>query len=127
MARKPQQPLRTAGDPINENIETIARIEKRFLEERSVPDRIADAIAGFSGSMKFVGMHAAGFLIYIVWNLGVVPHLPAFDPYPFMLLSMVVGVAAAIAGAGMVNTDAGRFTADGRKRLKLSTASVAES
>jgi len=94
MVRKPQQPLRTAGDPINENIETIARIEKRFLEERSVPDRIADAIAGFSGSMKFVGLHAAGFLIYIVWNLGVIPHLPAFDPYPFMLLSMVVSLEA---------------------------------
>ena len=66
MARERQQPSRTGTNPINENIETIARIENRFLEERSDSDRIADAIAGFSGSMKFVGLHAVGLLIYII-------------------------------------------------------------
>jgi|SRR5882762_5828387 len=94
MARERQQPSRTGTNPINENIETIARIENRFLEERSDSDRIADAIAGFSGSMKFVGLHAVAFLIYIIWNLGFIPHLPAFDPYPFMLFSMVVSLEA---------------------------------
>ena len=94
MTRRLQQPSLNATDPINENIETIARIEKRFLEARSTSDRVADAIAGFSGSMTFVGLHAVGFLIYIIWNLGFIPHLRAFDPYPFMLLSMVVSLEA---------------------------------
>ncbi|PYT27879.1 MAG: hypothetical protein DMG57_16900 [Acidobacteria bacterium] len=66
MARERQQLSRTDANPINDNIETIARVEKRFLEERSVSDRMADAIAGFSGSMKFVGLHAVGLLIYII-------------------------------------------------------------
>jgi len=66
MTRRLQQPSLNATDPINENIETIARIEKRFLEERSTSDRVADAIAGFSGSMTFVGLHAVGLLIYII-------------------------------------------------------------
>src|ERR1041384_7401082 len=94
MAREPHQPLQTGEGLINENIETIARIEKRFLKERSVSDKIADTIAGFFGSMKFVGLHLVGFLIYILWNLGLIPHLPMFDPYPFMLLAMVVSLEA---------------------------------
>ena len=90
----PKQPWQADAGPINENIETIARIEKRFLEKRSVADKITDAIATFSGSMKFVVLHAAGFLLYILWNLGLVSHLRPFDPYPFMLLSMVVSLEA---------------------------------
>ena len=36
------------------NIETVARLETEFLEQRSLKDRIGDAIAGFAGTMTFV-------------------------------------------------------------------------
>ncbi len=55
-------------------------------------DRITDAIAAFSGSLNFLALHAAWFLVWIVLNT--VPGLPAFDPYPFGLLTMCVSLEA---------------------------------
>ena len=54
-------------------------------------ERIADAIAAFSGSISFLLLHAVWFALWIGWNtLG--PH--HFDPFPFGLLTMVVSLEA---------------------------------
>jgi uncharacterized membrane protein len=55
--------------------------------------RIADAIAWFSGSMLFLFLNAGFFAVWIGLNtldLGV----PAFDPFPFGLLTMIVSLEA---------------------------------
>ena len=55
--------------------------------------RIADWIAWFSGSMPFLILNGGWFIIWIAINtlpLG----LPAFDPYPFGLLTMIVSLEA---------------------------------
>jgi len=79
---------------IRRNIDSIARMEEEYLKKRSLSDRVADSVGDFSGSMAFVAIH---ILIYGGWmlvNLGVLPVAPRFDPFPFMLLSMIVGVEA---------------------------------
>ena len=55
--------------------------------------RIADWIAWFSGSMPFLMINGAWFIIWIVINTLPVG-LPAFDPYPFGLLTMIVSLEA---------------------------------
>ena len=55
--------------------------------------RIADWISWFSGSMWFLLINAIWFVVWIGVNtlpLGV----PAFDPYPFGLLTMIVSLEA---------------------------------
>src|SRR5438270_7494432 len=81
-------------DPIQQNIETVAKLESRYLNERTLSERLADGVANFTGSMTFVLMHAGGFVAYILWNLGKVRGLTPFDPYPFMLLSLIVSLEA---------------------------------
>ena len=54
-------------------------------------DRVADAIARFSGSMTFVYLHVAWFTGWIVLNL--VLRRP-FDPFPFGLLTLIVSLEA---------------------------------
>lgn len=79
---------------IRENIEAIARLEEDYSRNRSAVDRIADGIGTFAGSLKFVVLHAVIFGVWIVGNLGLIPGFRRFDPFPFMLLSMVVSLEA---------------------------------
>ncbi|HKD05490.1 MAG TPA: DUF1003 domain-containing protein [Bryobacteraceae bacterium] len=81
-------------EAIRRNIDTIARMEEKYLTSRGLVERAADAIAAFSGSMTFVGLHVLWYSLWILINLRVIPFLPAFDPYPFMLLNMMVSLEA---------------------------------
>lgn len=81
---------------IRQNIDTIARLEEKFLERQTLAERIGDTIANFVGSMSFVLLHVAWFLAWIVLNAKLLPGLPAFDPYPYLLLSVIVSLEAVI-------------------------------
>jgi|SRR5215469_17159559 len=81
-------------DAIRRNIEAVARLEEDYIRQRRVADRIADFIADFSGSLKFVLLHMVVYGAWIVVNLRLVPGIRAFDPWPFLLLGMVVSVEA---------------------------------
>lgn len=87
-ATQGKQPPNTVA----ENIRTIADLEQSSEAERSVKDRIADVIGGFSGSMSFVGLHVIWFGLWFLINTKVLPIVKAFDPYPFILLAMIVSV-----------------------------------
>ena len=66
-------------------------MENSLEERRTVVDRIADAIGSFSGSMAFVFLHLFWFVTWFLVNtlpLGI----RHFDPYPFILLAMMVSV-----------------------------------
>jgi uncharacterized membrane protein len=79
---------------ISRNIEAVAKMENEFIRTRTAADRIADFIARFSGSPAFVLVHIAVFSVWILVNLRIIPGVRPFDPYPFMLLSMVVSLEA---------------------------------
>jgi uncharacterized membrane protein len=72
------------------------RVARNINEEMQIRstliDKIADAIAEFSGSITFLFLNAAAFFIWIVWN--VLPFTSHFDPYPFGFLTMVMSVEA---------------------------------
>ena len=42
--------------------------------------------------MAFVALHVVWFLAWFLINTGFIPGVPRFDPYPFILLAMVVSV-----------------------------------
>lgn len=75
-----------------ENIQTVAKLEQEALEQRSQKDRIGDAIADFAGSMTFVIMQIAGFAVYATLNSGIVPFIKPWDPYPYILLALLVSL-----------------------------------
>ncbi|RWD50595.1 MAG: DUF1003 domain-containing protein [Mesorhizobium sp.] len=83
-------------------VESIARqdtisenSEEEFEEHRSFADRVSDNMAEFGGSWWFLISFAAVLLIWIGINLfeGTVG---AFDPYPFILLNLMLSCIAAI-------------------------------
>jgi len=73
------------------------RVSRNVNEEMEVHStallRIADWIAWFSGSMLFLILNGGWFITWIVLNTLPVG-IPAFDPYPFGLLTMIVSLEA---------------------------------
>lgn len=82
---------------IQEQIEQIARHEQEFLERRTATERVSDGIAGFIGSLPFVGLHLCVFATWIVLN--VLPQVHHFDPRPFALLQTCVAMEAILAAS----------------------------
>jgi uncharacterized membrane protein len=77
------------------NVEIIAELEKSADAERSLTDRLADAISRFVGSMQFVYIHVVWFGVWIAASS--LPFIPAawrIDPFPFTFLTFVVSLEA---------------------------------
>lgn len=92
----PERQAPHVAGPAERNIETVASIERKFLEERTWLDRLADGIAGFTGSIHFVLLHVIALTLWFLINTGHFFGAPEFDPYPFILLAMVVSVEAVV-------------------------------
>jgi uncharacterized membrane protein len=77
-------------DVTKRNLEVLEKLEKIAAAEKSGADRIAERIARFCGSMRFVWSHAVIFVAWIAWNI--IPAFPKFDEFPFILLTLSVSL-----------------------------------
>ncbi len=77
---------------VEQNITCVADLERSLEDRRTVVDRIADVIGDFSGTMTFVILHVIWFSAWLLINSGVIPGMHRFDPFPFILLAMIVSV-----------------------------------
>jgi uncharacterized membrane protein len=113
------------GASIEQHVELIARHEQDFLNQRTTSQRIGDVIAGFAGSLKFVGIHLAIFGTWITLNLW--PGRKHFDPPPFSLLSNSVTLEAILL-ASFILIRQGRIgrRADEREHLMLQVLLLTE-
>jgi uncharacterized membrane protein len=72
-----------------------ARNPNELIEEQATfGERVADAVAGFGGSWTFIITFIAGLLVYSAIN--VVLKGRAWDPYPFILLNLILSMLAAL-------------------------------
>ena len=74
-----------------------SRVSVNPSEERekcTLGQRAADAIAKFAGSWAFIFLFTGGLVLWMVVNALLAAR--AFDPYPFILLNLVLSCIAAI-------------------------------
>ncbi|HEU4721198.1 MAG TPA: DUF1003 domain-containing protein [Gemmatimonadaceae bacterium] len=71
----------------------IGAIKAQHAAHRSPLERNVDRLNTIAGSTPFLVVHALWFSAWIIWNSGLFP-VPAFDPFPFGLLTMVVSLEA---------------------------------
>jgi uncharacterized membrane protein len=76
-----------------QNIRTIVELRRAAARGRGLQERMADAITAFSGRMLFVYVHIVWFGLWVALNTGRLG-LPAFDPFPYGLLTMIVSLEA---------------------------------
>ena len=87
------QSQKTSVDELTKrNVEVVRQLEEAAKQERSKSDLVAEAIAKFCGSMKFVWVHVAWFGGWITLNL--LPGVAHIDPFPFTFLTLVVSLEA---------------------------------
>lgn len=70
-------------------------INVEFEGQLTLGQRLADKIAEFGGSWRFIAIFAAMLLVWIAINSVVLMWRP-FDPYPFILLNLVLSCLAAV-------------------------------
>src|SRR5262252_3572831 len=76
--------------------ETLAEnIEAEFAEHRTLGERLSDHLASFGGSWTFIMLFGVVLLVWMAFNLVVVGRFE-FDPYPFILLNLLLSCLAAI-------------------------------
>jgi uncharacterized membrane protein len=114
--------------PLEEgNIQAIARLEQQSLKQRSSSERVSDLIVRFIGSMKFVVLHLAFFIIWFAVNTGLVPGIQPFDPFPFGIMTLIVS-AEGVFLAIFILISQNRMTrlADQRAHLNLQISLLSE-
>jgi CRP/FNR family transcriptional regulator, cyclic AMP receptor protein len=56
--------------------------------------RLSDLLTNVAGDIRFVYFSLVWFGVWIILNIGLIPGLEPFDPFPFGLLTMVVSLEA---------------------------------
>jgi uncharacterized membrane protein len=113
-------------DPVQRNVETVARLEQAAASQVSRLDRVSDAITRFIGSLPFLMLHLVGIAFWIGWNLSPAP-AGRFDPLPFNLLGVVVSIEAIILSSFILITqNRMQRLADRRAHLELQINMLAE-
>ena len=77
--------MSTLHRPVVRPLVNPALVEEAHERAMSLQNRIADHITAFSGSMRFVYLHAIWFTLWIALRV---------EPYPFGLLTMIVSLEA---------------------------------
>ena len=80
---------------MKDNTTLTNKIDLEEQEERSFGQRLADKVASFGGSWTFIISFALFLLVWISVNIVWLSN-KGFDPYPFILLNLILSSLAAI-------------------------------
>lgn len=72
-----------------------SNINNEFKTKLSMGDRVADKVASFGGSWRFISIFAITMVIWITFNSIALLTKP-FDPFPYILLNLLLSCLAAI-------------------------------
>jgi len=81
----------------NTNSKRIIRSLKGKADaRRTLSERIADWMTKTFGSVHFLVINVCWFVVWIGVNIGLLPGITPFDPFPFGLLTMIVSLEAIV-------------------------------
>ena len=80
-----------------DNYETtvMTHVDEEYDRTTKWSDHLADKIAKFGGSWIFIILFALTLSSWILWNTLPLTHHGHFDPYPYILLNLVLSFIAA--------------------------------
>ena len=79
---------------LEENVEAIKAWERETLLTRSKSEQIADWIAGTAAGGPVLVLHIVWLGFWVTANVGLIPGVRPFDPFPFPLLTMTLSLEA---------------------------------
>lgn len=112
---------------VQRNIQALVDERRKADARMSRQERIAARITAFTGSMTFVYLHAVGFGGWILLNVGLIPGVKPFDPFPFVMLAMWASVEAIFLSTFvLISQNRMAELADRRADLDLQVSLLAE-
>lgn len=98
----------------------LRSIKGKADDRRKFSERIADTLTAAFGSMAFLVLNVIWFIVWIVINVGLIPGVEPFDPFPFGFLTMVVSLEAiALAIIVLMSQNRASKIADLREEVDL--------
>lgn len=95
--------------------------------KRTFSEVVADKLTLAFGSMLFLVLNTIWFAVWIVINVGLIPSIEPFDPFPFGFLTMVVSLEAiALAIIVLISQNRAAKIADLREEVDLHIDMTAE-
>jgi uncharacterized membrane protein len=79
---------------LNEDKSLVSTVEDE-IGVRTVGQKVADKVAAFGGSWKFIILFGVFILFWILINIYILLN-KGFDPYPFILLNLILSCLAAL-------------------------------
>lgn len=120
-------PSRSSAEHIQRRRRVIKSYELEARQARSNIDKFADGITHFFGSVPCIFLHALTFSTWIFINVGAVPGVVPFDPFPFSFLTLVVSLEAIFLSTFvLMNQNRQSITDDLRQEVDLNVNLVAE-
>jgi uncharacterized membrane protein len=109
------------------NVAAISEMEQDAIARRSTGERLGDVISQQAGRLWFVAAHVVWFTVWIVMNLGDLPGIPVFDPYPYQFLTLVVSLESIFLFLFiLISQNRSNKQADSRSQLDLQINLLAE-
>jgi uncharacterized membrane protein len=78
------------------NVTEQQELKSELEIEKGIPDHFGIRITGVLGSLWFLAGYIITFIVWICWNLNLLPGLKPFDPFPFPILELVVSIFAIV-------------------------------
>ena len=105
----------------------VARdISREAESQRTFGERLADGVAAFGGSWRFIFLFLAGMAVWMAINVAGVTH---FDAFPFILLNLVLSCLAALQAPVIMmsqNRQAARDRLEARHDYEVNTKAELE-
>lgn len=105
----------------------IKSLTAKANARRSGAERFADWMTDFFGTVPFLVANAIWFVVWIIINLGLIPGVVPFDPFPFGLLTMIVSLEAIfLAIIVLISQNREAKVAEMREEIDLQINTLAE-
>jgi uncharacterized membrane protein len=105
---------------VGENVDKVIAIENEAVQPRTNGEVVTDALAGFVGTISFVILQIVAFAGWAFANMGKIPGIAPFDPFPYPFLSSITSLEAVlIAAFVLMKQNRMSIIADRRDHLDL--------
>jgi len=96
--------------------EQKSKTMKDDSQQRTTGQKVADTVASFGGSWRFISIFMTFLLFWVILNTFLLTRKP-FDPYPFILLNLILSCIAALQ-APVIMMSQNRLEARDRRRAQ---------
>ena len=122
----PPPPPDSLNSSLRRNIEALRRRKSEERETASLEERVAETITRFTGSMRFVILHALIYGFWLLANADLIPGVEPWDP-TYVILAMIASVEAIFLSTFiLISQNRMAAVADRRAELDLQVSLLAE-